>query len=489
MSQTKEKMDGTDELARLQQRMDEEIGELIGTGNTSDTRLRQDLRSFQQMFNRFAAERDQKKDWDNVTAVTKEQMLGYSTLEVPGEQDYIDTLKKIAVVKLNGGLSTTMGCDGPKSLVEVKDGKTFLDLIVDQIERVNKRAGASVPLLLMSSFHTAEDTREELRKYRDRKIDIRVFEQSKMPRIHADTLMPLPRTCGDKKEMWYPPGHADLLPSLKRTGMLDSLLAEGREYIFVSNTDNLGAVLDDRILAHIIKTQKDFTMEVTEKTKADIKGGTLVNYNGRTTLLEVAQVPKKNLQEFYSSPKFKVFNTNNLWISLRAAESVLEKEELSLGIIVNRKTLPGGGEKVIQLETAIGAAISLFSDTEGIIVPRTRFLPVKDCCDLLPIQSNLYTVENGHLTKNPERKSGEMPKIRLGPGYKKMEKYAQCFEEVPDMLDLDTLVVDGNVSFGKNTKLSGTVLICADKDSKIDIPSGSHLADKIVTGNLSIKDF
>jgi len=78
-------------------------------------------------------------------------------------------------------------------------------------------------------------------------------------------------------------------------------------------------------------------MEVTDKTRADVKGGTLINYEGKVRLLEIAQVPPDHVDEFKTISKFKIFNTNNLWVSLKAIKRVVEKKELNLEIIVNPK--------------------------------------------------------------------------------------------------------------------------------------------------------
>ena len=90
------------------------------------------------------------------------------------------------------------------------------------------------------------------------------------------------------------------------SGLLDKLIAAGKEYIFISNVDNLGAVVDLNIMQTMIDNQAEYVMEVTDKTKADVKGGTIIDYNGQVRLLEVAQVPKDHLDEFCSTRKFKV---------------------------------------------------------------------------------------------------------------------------------------------------------------------------------------
>lgn len=200
------------------------------------------------------------------------------------------------------------------------------------------------------------------------------------------------------------------------SGLVDTLINEGKEYIFVSNVDNLGATVDAKILQLLIEQKVDYCMELTDKTRADIKGGTLISYDGKVKLLEVAQVPSKYLDEFKSVKKFKVFNTNNIWLNLNALKKLFDS--LELDIIPNPKTV--GGKKVLQLETAIGAAMSFFENPIGVNVPRSRFLPVKTTSDLLLVQSNLYAMKSGSLVVNPSRMFAAVPVVKLGPEFKKV---------------------------------------------------------------------
>lgn len=100
---------------------------------------------------------------------------------------------------------------------------------------------------------------------------------------------------------WYPPGHGDVYPSLKRSGLLDKFKKEGKEVVFISNIDNLGATVDIRILNQLLDSKdspapSDFVMEVTDKTRADVKGGTLIRFEEKLRLLEIAQVRMPPLQ-------------------------------------------------------------------------------------------------------------------------------------------------------------------------------------------------
>ena len=379
-----------------------------------------------------------------------------------------------------------MGCVGPKSAIEIREGHSFLDLSVRQIEFINTVQQEQIPLILMNSFNTDDETTKLIQKYSGRNIEIITFNQSKFPRIDKDTLTPIAQTPYEDKKCWYPPGHGDFFRSIEKCGLLDRLIEMGKEYLFISNIDNLGATVDSKILAHMINAKIDFLMEVTGKTQADIKGGTLVDYKGSIRLLEVSQVPSEYLQEFSSLQLFKVFNTNNIWVRVGAIKHVLSQQQLDLDIIANPKILEDDDRKVIQLETAIGAAIVHFQKSQAINVSRSRFLPVKNCSDLLLVQSDLYSLQNGFLKLSSERPFPTIPTIKLSNGFKKFSSFRKRFQHPPKIVGLEHLTVVGDVHFSSNVTLKGTVIIAAADGCRIDIPSGTCLEDKVVTGNLTI---
>ncbi|KAI8376224.1 UTP--glucose-1-phosphate uridylyltransferase family [Radiomyces spectabilis] len=446
----------------------------------------QEMDGFYMLFTRFLDEKAKgtKLDWDKIQSPSSEQVVPYSDLSESLSSSELD---KLAVLKLNGGLGTTMGCVGPKSAIEVREGMTFLDLSVRQIEYLNKKHDVNVPFILMNSFNTDEETKRIVQKYASHNVDIITFNQSRHPRIKKESLLPVPRSADSPIEQWYPPGHGDLYESLYNSGLLDQLLAQGKEYLFISNVDNLGGTVDLNILHHMVEKDAEFLMEVTDKTKADIKGGTLIDYDGHIRLLEIAQVPDEHVEDFKSIKKFKIFNTNNLWINLKAIKRVMDEEGMELEIIVNHKTTESG-EKVIQLETAVGAAIKHFKNAHGINVPRTRFLPVKSTSDLFLVTSNLYSLVHGELVINPKRMFNTVPLVKLGDHFKKVAHFQNRFKTIPHILELDHLTVTGDVTFGSHVELRGTVIIVANHGERIDIPSGSILENKVVTGNLRILD-
>jgi len=302
--------------------------------------------------------------------------------------------------------------------------------------------------------------------------------------------MPVARSCKTEDDInaWYPPGHGDFYQSFANSGLLTEFVDAGKRHCFISNIDNLGATVDLNILNFIHSNDKEFVMEVTDKTRADIKGGTLIQYEGKLRLLEVAQVPKEHEDDFKSVKKFNVFNTNNLWISLPAIQRLVDERTLDMEIIVNPKSLDGG-LNVYQLETAVGAAMKCFDSAIGINVPRSRFLPVKQTSDLLLVMSNLYSLDHGALIMSPMRMFPSTPLIKLGENhFKKVSPFLSRFGSIPDVLELDHLTVSGDVTFGRGVSLRGTVIIIANHGDRIDIPSGAILENKIVSGNLRILD-
>nr|ABB88893.1 UDP-glucose pyrophosphorylase [Populus tremula x Populus tremuloides] len=437
---------------------------------------------FVNLVSRYLSGEAQQVEWSKIQTPTDEVVVPYDTL-APTPEDPEETKKlldKLVVLKLNGGLGTTMGCTGPKSVIEVRNGLTFLDLIVIQIENLNKKYGCSVPLLLMNSFNTHDDTQKIVEKYSNSNIEIHTFNQSQYPRLVVDDFVPLPSKGHTDKDGWYPPGHGDVFPSLKNSGKLDDLLSQGKEYVFVANSDNLGAVVDLKILNHLIRNKNEYCMEVTPKTLADVKGGTLISYEGKVQLLEIAQVPDQHVNEFKSIEKFKIFNTNNLWVNLKAIKRLVEADALKMEIIPNPKEVDG--VKVLQLETAAGAAIKFFDHAIGINAPRSRFLPVKATSDLLLVQSDLYTLVDGFVIRNPARTIPANPSIDLGPEYKKVANFLSRFKSIPSIIELDSLKVAGDVWFGAGITLKGKVSIVAKSGVKLEIPDGAVLQNKEING-------
>jgi UTP--glucose-1-phosphate uridylyltransferase len=384
--------------------------------------------------------------------------------ELPEDPDGArEALEAAIVLKLNGGLGTSMGMSQAKSLLEVKDGLSFLDIIARQVLGLRERSGARVPLVLMNSFATRDDSLEALSAYPDLEADVPLdFVQGKVPKLGADDLEPVEWEADPRLE-WAPPGHGDLYISLAGSGMLERLLDAGYRYAFVSNSDNLGAVLDERILAWFAREELPFLMEAADRTESDRKGGHLARRpGGGLVLREIAQTPDEDRDSFQDVSRHRYFNANTLWVDLRALSARLEGGVLELPMIVNRKTVDPADSStppVIQLETAMGAAIDVFEGAAAVRVPRSRFVPVKTTEDLLSLRSDAYVMSEGPRVELAPSREGTPPVIDLdSEHYKLVPDLEERFPGgPPSLVDCDRLAVEGDVRFGSGVVVRGSV--------------------------------
>lgn len=406
-------------------------------------------------------------------------------LPEPDEERRKTLLQQTVVIKLNGGLGTGMGLEKAKSLLTVRDGLSFLDLIARQILHLRESAGsAEVPrFLLMNSFSTSEDSKKRLEQYPELgNPDNLEFLQNRVPKVREADLQPLdwPES-GDLE--WCPPGHGDLYASLLGSGWLDRLLAEGILYAFVSNSDNLGATLDAALLSWFASSEAPFLMEVTRRTGADRKGGHLAvrTGDGRLILRESAQCPEEDMEAFQDIQRHQYFNTNNLWIRLDRLKETLEEHGglIPLPMIRNRKTADPRDKHsppVYQLETAMGAAIESFPGAAAIEVSRTRFAPVKTTGDLLLIRSDACLLTpDFRLELHPERK-GVPPEVDLDPQhYKMVDGFEPLIREgIPSLLQCHSLKVEGKMEFRPGVQLVGDVLLSHAGDGRGVVEAGVY---------------
>ena len=379
-----------------------------------------------------------------------------------------EVLDQAVVIKLNGGLGTSMGMTRAKSLLEVTDGLSFLDLIARQVLDLRERSGARLPLVLMNSFATREDSLAALERHEGLASDVPAdFVQNKEPKIRVDDLRPVEWPADPALE-WCPPGHGDLYTALATSGMLDELLERGYRYAFVSNSDNLGATFEPRILAWFASQELPFLSEVCDRTEADKKGGHIAKLRdgGGLVLRETAQTAEEDVEAFQDVDRHPYFNCNNLWMDLRAVRSVLTERDgvMGLPMIVNRKTVDPGDKsspEVFQLETAMGAAIAVFDGAQALRVPRERFVPVKTTNDLLVLRSDAYVVAgDARVALAPERE-GRIPLVSLDDEHFKLVRDfdAHLPAGPPSLVACDRLVVQGDVTFGEGVVCRGTVEI------------------------------
>jgi UTP--glucose-1-phosphate uridylyltransferase len=408
------------------------------------------------------------------------------------ELDEFDPVAEAAIartvlIKLNGGLGTSMGLEQAKSLIIAKNGLSFLDIIVRQVEFLRRRCRAPLPLLLMNSFSTEADSLAALAATHPGFANPAglplSFCQHRVPKLDLETRAPV-RWPENPALEWCPPGHADIYHALQTTGLLERLLAAGFRYAFVSNADNLGALLHMGILGHVARRGVPFLMEVTARTECDRKGGHLGRdrATGRLLLRESAQCPADETADFQDIRKYSLFNTNNLWLDLEALRDLLQASggRPRLPLIVNRKTVDParpGTPAVAQLESAMGSAIACFERASALVVPRYRFAPVKTTNDLLAIRSDLYTLGEEHQVALHHQRFTPPPDIQLDPRhYKNIADFEIRFAKgAPSLLQCDSLRIDGDIHFGARIRVEGDVHLRNPTDRPALLADGSRI--------------
>jgi UTP--glucose-1-phosphate uridylyltransferase len=342
----------------------------------------------------------------------------------------------------------------------------------------------ALPLLFMNSFHTRDETLAALKWHPELSTDGLPLDllQNLEPKLRVDDLMPV-RWPRDRNMEWCPPGHGDLYTALEVSGVLRRLIAAGYRYAFVSNADNLGARPDPRLATWFAGLGAAFAAEFCRRTPADRKGGHLARRrsDGRLVLRESAQTRAEDAAAFADIERHRFFNSNNIWLDLRALEATLQAMQgvLGLPMIRNVKTVdpsdPSSPE-VIQIETAMGAAIEVFDDAAAIEVDRSRFLPVKTTDDLLVLGSDAYELtDEAEVRLVPDR--ADAPLVDLDEPYRLLHDFDRRFPHgPPSLVACERLTVRGDWTFGRDVQVRGRVVVDAT-GSPGRIPDGLVLGD------------
>ncbi len=397
----------------------------------------------------------------------------------------IDAFAKTAFLKLNGGLGTSMGLESAKSLIPVRRHKArqmrFIDIIVGQVLTARTRLNVELPLTFMNSFRTSADTMHVLRSngaFQQADVPMEIMQHQE-PKLDVTTGEPVSFP-DDPTLEWCPPGHGDVYSSIWESGLLDVLEQRGFKYLFISNSDNLGARPSRTLAQHFENTGAPFMVEVATRTEADRKGGHIVRdrRTGRLMLREMTQVKDEDKDAAQDIVKHPYFNTNSIWIRVDALKAKLEQYHgvLPLPVIRNYKTVDPTDERsprVIQLETAMGAAIALFDGAICVQVDRMRFLPVKTTDDLFIMRSDRF-----HLTDSYEMEDGNylFPAVSLDPRYyKHITDFNERFPySMPSLAAANSVTVHGDWTFGQNVAFYGDAVL-EDQGRPSYVPNGEYV--------------
>ncbi len=382
-----------------------------------------------------------------------------------------EALSVTAMIKVNGGLGTSMGMAQAKSLLPVHGDLTFLDIIARQVLAARAEWDVPLPVIFMNSFRTRDDTLAALAAYDDLPVgDLPLdFMQNREPKLRADDLTPVSWPADPSLE-WCPPGHGDIYTALQASGLLQQLLDAGYRFAFMSNSDNLCATVDARVAGWFAASAAPFVNEVCRRTPADRKGGHLAvrASDGRLVLRETAQTAPEDEAALADISRHRYFNTNNLWVDLRALAARLDERNgvLGLPLIRNDKTVDPSDPSspaVIQVESAMGAAVEVFDGAQALEVDRSRFLPVKSTNDLLLLRSDVYEVRDDFRVVQAQR-DVKPPVVDLDSEfYKLVGDFEKRFPMGPPSLkQASSLTVRGDWTFDADVVVQGDAEVDAD---------------------------
>lgn len=398
-------------------------------------------------------------------------------------EDAVEAVRGTVVIKLNGGLGTSMGMDRAKSLLCVRRGLSFLDIIARQVLALREQYDAPLPLIFMNSFRTSADTMAALERYADLPVDGLPLEflQNKEPKLTEKDLSPVSYPKDPELE-WCPPGHGDVYTALYSTGLLDRLAAAGYQRVFIANSDNLGATPDARVAGWFAGSGAPFAIEAVRRTPSDRKGGHFARRrsDGRIVLRETAQTPKADLDALADLDRHRFCSTNNLWFDIAAMRRLLAEREgvMGLPLIRNVKTVDPADpstQKVIQIESAMGAAIELFEGSRTIEVGRDRFVPVKTTDDLLVLRSDVYDLSRSY---SMDATVPTLPYVDLDDEfYRRIGDFDRRFPDgVPSIKGATALRVRGDWTFEPGVTVTGEVTL-PKKSSAQRVAAGTELTE------------
>ncbi|RYR21371.1 hypothetical protein Ahy_B03g066657 isoform C [Arachis hypogaea] len=381
----------------------------------------------------------------------------YATLP-PLSQDMEETKKlldKLVVLKFDAASPRGMGLEGPKSAVGIRNGLTFLDLIINQIQTLYSKYGCKVPLLLLSKDDTHDNTLKVLEKYQGSTVDVQRIKQGEGE--------------GEGLELESLAGHYS-----KEEVFLNNVF-QGKEYILLINKDNVATVIDPNILNHLVTNDIECCMEVTPSN----------SFNLISTPMNFKISKPVNFWVINSLSPWAILRSNlvfgkllrtkpNMWVSLSAIKRLVDSHKLK--------------QKKSSVSKASLFGCQFFDKLIGVSVPEPRFLPLDATSDLLLLQSDLYTCKEGVLTRNPARTNPLNPVIDLGPEFQKVGDFQSRFKSIPSIVGLDSLTVRGNVWFGANITFKGQVAITAKPGLRLEIPDEVVIENKEVNGPAAIQE-
>jgi len=275
---------------------------------------------------------------------------------------------EVAAVILAGGMATRFG-GVVKAAVEVLDGQSFLELKLKDIAAVAARAGATIPVYLMTSFATDDAIRRMAEELSTERCPIKTFPQFISLRVTPEGEL-FREDSGELSA--HAPGHGDLTFALRRSGILSDFRKRGGRVLMMSNVDNLTATLDPAVIGAHLESGAALTAEMAPKEPGD-KGGAPARVDGKAQIVEAFRFP-----ESFDQDRIPVFNTNTFVLDAAAIDA-----DFPLTWFAVNKTVDG--RPAVQFERLVGE-LTAFLESSFLRVerhgPDARFQPIKTPDDM-----------------------------------------------------------------------------------------------------------
>lgn len=244
------------------------------------------------------ARRDEKQtppNWDEVR--TPDLVLPASDAEARARGDEALRRGEVAVLIVAGGQGSRLGFERPKGLYPVGPvtGKTLFRIHSEKVLALRRRTGAAIPLLVMTSPATHDETEAyfaEQNYFGIPETDVYFFCQGTMPALDFATGRMLFEEAG--KLFLSPDGHGGTLTALADSGLLDRLRSRGTKHFFYFQVDNpLVQVADPLFLGHHLLRGSHASTKVVNKVSPTERMGVVVEVGGRASIIEYSDLPNE----------------------------------------------------------------------------------------------------------------------------------------------------------------------------------------------------
>lgn len=199
---------------------------------------------------------------------------------------------EVAVLVVAGGQGSRLGFDGPKGTLPFGpvSERTLFEIHCRKIRFLEKRYGAAVPFLVMTSDANDEATRAFFRENKNFGVaELHIFRQGTIPAVDGDGRMFL---AAPHKVFQSPDGHGGTIAAFAGSGLLQTLMERGLTTLFYFQVDNpLVNIAEPFFVGAHALAASEYSMKLLKKTSPEDELGVLARHGGRHLMIEYSDLP------------------------------------------------------------------------------------------------------------------------------------------------------------------------------------------------------